>query len=350
MKNRRLLRRHDGNLVPTLAFTLAALTTCGALAIDLGRGWVVKKELQNIADATALAGARKLGALYEGLSYEDQQNFMLSGADTQQMEGAMTTLAPRNYAGGTAIALNVADVSISQWDQATRTLTPTTVTPDAVQVVVRRDNTGNNPVTTFFTGLIGMNSLQISAQATAALLPLSTANPGGTGIPVGISKAWFNQGNSCGDEIKFYPTGTLEGCAGWHTFTSSPSNASNLRHILEGLADGTYESPEVIAGHTQFMFTGGTVASAFDEMKDLYDAKKNADGIWETLVVVYDAPDCSNPSGALTIVGFAKAIVTEVVESPDKIIRATLICEVFSQGRGGGPGYGALGTLPALVS
>ena len=48
----------------------------------------------------------------------------------------------------------------------------------------------------------------------------STAGPGGLPIPVGISQAWFKSatGDYCNQNIKFHPTGSMEGCAGWHTY------------------------------------------------------------------------------------------------------------------------------------
>jgi hypothetical protein len=52
-------------------------------------------------------------------------------------------------------------------------------------------------------------------------------------MPVGISAAWFDyvneeRGTFCDQDIQFYPTGDMTGCAGWHTFENWPSNASSL--------------------------------------------------------------------------------------------------------------------------
>ena len=47
---------------------LIVLLSFVALAIDVGYMVVVKNELQNVADAGALAGARQLGDIYEPMT------------------------------------------------------------------------------------------------------------------------------------------------------------------------------------------------------------------------------------------------------------------------------------------
>jgi len=90
----------------------------------------------------------------------------------------------------------------------------------------------------------------------------------------------------------------------------------------------------------------------FDAMKVLNDGILDADEdstTWTTSVPVYDWDDCRNPHGAITIVGFATVIITEVQDAPDKIIQAQVICEMKELGRGGGSNYGTKGTIPGLV-
>jgi len=90
----------------------------------------------------------------------------------------------------------------------------------------------------------------------------------------------------------------------------------------------------------------------FDDMQELYEAKKDADGKWETNVVVYGYDDCSNPTGEIPIVGFATAIITGVngpSDDPAHTIFATVICDNVSQGRGSGGNFGTKGSIPGLV-
>lgn len=326
-------------MIPLLGFT--------ALSVDIGYGLATKNELQNIADATALAATRQLGAIYETMTYEEQQTYVCEGATIVSI---VQELASKNRAAGMNIVINDTDVIIGRWDGSSYSLQPTLAQPDAVRVLARRDGGSNGPIMTFFARIFGIDNINVSAFATAALTGQSTAGPGGLDLPVGISKKWFERPEFCNQPIQFSPTGTLEGCAGWSTFDSWPANSSKLRNILEGMTDGTITSPQTVVGETSFAFIGGDVASAFEEMQALYDANKDPDtGFWEVLVPVYESDDCSNPTGSVAIIGFATAIITAVEGPPSKTIQAQVICENIEPGRGSGGDYGTMGSIPGLV-
>jgi hypothetical protein len=296
-----------------------------------------------------LAGARELGRIYVGPPLAPQ-NYVLTSADRTRIVSALNPPQLQNTAGGQAITMLDADVRIGQWNPQTRSLTVTTTTPDAVEVTARRDATANGPLPTFFAQVMGVNSLNVSATATAALTSLASVPSKTLGFPIGISKYWFAaMGNYCGKAIKFNPTGNLAGCAGWNSFTDNPPSDSRLRDILSGLQNGTYVTPEVIAGKTQFNFIGGDLSNpTFDAFTSLFNAKKAADGTWKTVAVIYDRNDCSNPQGAITIVGVATVMVTKV-DVQKKTIDAQVICEEVKPGRGSGGGYGIKGSIPGLV-
>ncbi|MBI5505131.1 MAG: hypothetical protein HY899_10050 [Deltaproteobacteria bacterium] len=166
---------------------------------------------------------------------------------------------------------------------------------------------------------------------------------------MGISKYWFTSKDSpCGSEnnIRFYPTGDYIGCAGWHVFTDTPSSAAKLDHILDGLKDGYYSSPETVADQTYYNFTGGTVASAYPEMRALYNHRKGPDGNWLVHIPVYDKDDCSNPHEVIKIVGFATARIYKV----DNLeMWAHVECKIVPWGQGGGPYYGTAVGAGAVI-
>ena len=328
-----------------------------ALAVDLGYVMVTRNELQNVADAAALGATRQLGVIYEGLSYGQMPTY---ACDPAVLINVAREIAVKNGAGGKAVAINDSDVTIGRWNASTRVLTPTLIGPDAVRVRVRRDSSANGPISTFFAMIWRKDTVDVSAEATAALTAQSTAGPGGLPIPVGISRAWFeNKSVFCNQPIKFYPTNSPEGCAGWHTYEDTPPNASQLRRILDGLREGSYAAPEATAGATQFEFVGGTIASDFPEMKALFDYCKTLDDgeidqdrdptTWTTAVVVYDSSDCTNPNKPTTVIGFSTVTITEVVEAPEKTILGRVVCDNIDEGRGGGGTYGTLGSIPGLV-
>ncbi|TLY20058.1 MAG: hypothetical protein E6K67_03160 [Nitrospirae bacterium] len=336
-----------GSVLVFSAVGLLMLVSFSALVVDLGFAFVARNELHNIADGAALAGTRQLGVIYEALPYSQQQTYVMSGADRTAIINAVNAVGSANRAGSASITINSADVSIGQWNMATKSLTVTATHPDAVRVKSRRDGTANGPITTFLAGVMGFTVMNISAQATAALTPISSTLPG-------ISQQWF-QANSCNNNIQFYPTNSAIGCAGWNTFEASPANASGLRSILNGLDAGTFQTPGVTAGQTQLNFIGGNVASALPDLRQLFLDKGavNPDtGVfeWKTFVAVYSGTDCSNPSGAITIVGFATVIITNVLAPPaGQLIQGTVQCQLLETGRGGGAAFGTVGTLPGLV-
>ena len=355
------VKNEQGNVAIIVALSIVAFISFTALSIDIGYALVTRNQLQNVADSAALAATRRLSHdYYDGKSFPDQQAVTVAACRSTLVTTAQQAAAA-NIAGGKYItSINDSDIIIGQWHSLTKSLTPDANPPDAVKVTARRDASANAPITTFFAGIFGTKQVSVTASATAALTAQSTAPQGRIPFPAGISDYWFSAGGGCNQPIQFYPTGSLSGCAGWHTYTTSPSNASTLKTILKGLTDGTFQTPETLAGQTLYAFTGGTVASDFNEMKNLFDAMRvKNDGVfdldtnpntWTTTVIVYDRNDCSNPTGTLTVLGFATATITSVVGSPSKVINAVVACNSFvTGGRGGGSDYGSKGTIPGLV-
>jgi len=231
----------------------------------------------------------------------------------------------------------------------TRTHTPTVIQPKAVRVLSRRDPSANGAISTFFGGVIGMTSVRVGAVATGDMTAGGPTGPGQLDVPFAISEYYFTQ-FGCGDSIKFYPNdGTPQACAAWQTFNQSPSNANTLKQIINGMIAGTYQSPATAPGNT-LNFTNGNVASAFPNLINLYNAKKAADG-WHVFVPVYESPDCAPPNGAIPIIGYAEALITNVQGAPNFLISATIQCNIFEGNTvGGGPPFGpVLSTIPGLV-
>jgi hypothetical protein len=135
-----------------------------------------------------------------------------------------------------------------------------------------------------------------------------------------------------------------------------------MKKMIDALAEGTYQSPETIAGETLYDVNNGVMASLFthDTMQNLFDAMKvkndglldkdDNDETWTTSVAVYDdtTEDC-NPNGLVPVVGFASLTITDVSPPPESTIYATVVCELIDSGRGGGGNYGTMGSIPGLV-
>jgi hypothetical protein len=349
------LKDRRGVTIIVVAISLLMLLSFIALAIDIGYGMVVRNELQNISDGASLAATRRLGFIYETMSYEAQQNYV---ADPAPLIAIAKDVGSKNQAGKMNITINDADVIIGMWNPQTKMVGPNPKTgqwldqPDAVRVITRRDGAANGPITTFFARIFGKDTLDVSADATAALTGLKEAKPGEPGLPVGVSKYWFDT-NTCGNEITFGPTPTS--CAGWNNYDKWPASDAKIRKTLEDMLNGTYTPPGAEAEGTDFVFIGGKLSQqTFQALENLFIDRKTKDGdgnndIWTTMVAVYDLDCGQNPTGWIKIVGFAIFEMKVVGSAPDKKLEGTLICNLVKASRGSGGEYGTKGSIPGLV-
>jgi len=347
----RKMNENRGATAIIVAISLFVLIGFLALAVDVGYLYGTRNELQNVADAAALAATRKLGDIYEGMTPQQQQNFLLGSVDLSPIKLFAAEIASKNKAAGISISLNDNDIQVGQWD-GTIFSQRMDQSPDAVRVTARRDNLANNSVSTFFAKIFGSNLVAVSATATAALTGAKTIDD--RILPIGISK-WASI-NKCDGPITFAPTNNS--CYGWNNFKAKNANDSETRKILDDLLNGTNKSgliPSSINLGDLFSYTGGKLSdNTFEKFDELFQYMKTHDldgndSTWTTGVVIYDRNDCSNPNKEMAVVGFATAIITEVKGPPDKTIVAEVICKSFDDGRGSGNIYGIRGVIPGLV-
>lgn len=416
MKNNRkarpIVKGNKGVTAVLTAILIVMLLGFGALAIDIGYGMVTKNELQNIADSAALAAARQLGTIYQGMTQAEQLAYVVDPSDEALIKNAAIDVASQNKAGSmNSIVIRAEDIFIGTWSPWNETNSQ----PNAVRVTARRDSLVNGQIATFFAKIFGMTGRDVTAMATAAMTGQSTSEPGELELPVGISR-WFFDTHTCGDHIAFSPTNSPESCAGWTSWEYN-SNDANLRKILN--ENPNFGSPGTIANDSVFNFIGGALSNpTFDALLSLfqrkgYDVDINGDPIldadgnpvadagaagvplclnvnyeiyphqscsapcdatntqrlyydeamtmprnlheWPTTVVVYEnedgSADCSNPNQSRPIVGFARITMDDVCNSPAKTIRGIVECSYVEpkDNRGGGGSYGVLGPIPGLV-
>ena len=347
-----------GAVVVIVAIMLVAFMGIGALALDVSNALVARNELQNVADGAALAGARQIGVIYQGLPQgTPYTTYVLS--DTTAVVGAVTGVAINNTARQVSVGINNSDIVFGVWDSTTRTLTPGNVGVTAVRVTARRDASANGPVATWLAGVLGVSSMSVVTTATAALTGTGVLLPGEANAPFGLDEMIFTNPAYCGTPIQFYPTNNPPtGCAGWHTFVSSPPNANTNRQQINGLIPNppTYQSPGITAGQTGLEYIGGNLATNLPDLQNLYEAKKVPDAsspsgfCWNVTIPVYPNQGCSNPNSLMMTIGFASACVWEVQAPPvGQVINARVTCGEVTNGQGGGGNFGTLGSIPGLV-
>lgn len=156
-------------LVAILAVVLLGLV---GLAVDGAHLQSGAQQLQDVADAAALAAARVLA--------DEAAAGGAGGAFPATRQAALDVAAANRVAGAELVldanAANApdGDVVLGRWDRDAGTFTPDTDEPDAVRVVARRtDDSASGPVALLFGGLFGAAHGQLArgAVATTAAAP-----------------------------------------------------------------------------------------------------------------------------------------------------------------------------------
>jgi hypothetical protein len=299
-----------------VAIVLTLLIGLAALAIDVGYLYATKNELQDVADAAALAGAGLLGEIYgnyipsgDAGSYNVATlNYYTDDAesyDYKSIENIAAEVALKNKAGGvnitiqTGTSFNGGDIIIGKWPEG-GPIDPTQYSPDAVEVTVRRDAGLNGKVATFFARILWseFDSVTITATATAALRGKLEAAPGELELPIGVSRHWENLHDNgaggCGEEIAFSPTTNPDACAGWNIWDNSPASDIRERYILanmnETVPDSDWDSPQTTSGVTEFNFINGDLSkNTFLNLMTLfqikgYDVKIDGENEWAPIL------------------------------------------------------------------
>jgi Flp pilus assembly protein TadG len=223
-----------GAIVPLFALLLVPLLAMLAFSIDAGYMVLVKTDLQNTADAAALAGAEKLQDLYvqyytPGLLTQQSILGIAIGNTTGSPKATAQRFSSLNKAGNVSITLLDGDVRFGFTDARGNFTCPCLAFPNTIEVTVRRDNTANAPVGLFFGGVLGMSSVSMTATARATIYSGSVTSlqviPGVDAhiLPVALDyKVWdqFYATGQSGDglihsnvsngrpELQVYPTPT----------------------------------------------------------------------------------------------------------------------------------------------
>jgi Flp pilus assembly protein TadG len=181
--------RRRGAVAPLVALLIIPLLGMVAFSVDLGYMITVRTELQNAADAAAMAGAQQLMqpyADYYSPGNTAQQSTVYANAVTMAKATAKA-VAAQNTAGGVNIKVQDgtpnSDVQVGYYNGTTFTAAGSWSAganfPNSVKVLVRRDDTGdktskNGPVTLFFGPVFGAKNTNQQAFAQASTYSVSS--------------------------------------------------------------------------------------------------------------------------------------------------------------------------------
>lgn len=328
---RRYQRGAVGIMMPFMMITILSI---GAIAIDVGHIVIVRNELQNAADAAALAGAAKL--------YPPNPNPQWSNAVSNG-----TTAIALNKAGGKS--LSTGNVQAGYWNltgspttMQAQSITPTTNDVPGVQVTISR-SAGNNggPVATLLAQVFGGAAASTTATAVAVVAAPGSLLSGATPLPMVISSCLYSQffnpttGQPLTTSFKIgssYHYGPCES-GQWTSFFSNTNSDSTTKNII----NGSTPSPAMNIGDKVWVQTG-TKTNLFGDVADTLTGKT-------VIIPVVSDPTNSGfqTNGQMSIVAFAAFYIETAVGGSGKYVQGHFVggYTVPNSGGGVGPYYGA---------
>ncbi len=229
-----------GAIAVLAAFLMIPMLAMVALAVDYAYLLNVRTDLQRAADASALAAVRDLAPSSDG-----SQD--LNAVRARVREYAAANL---NSEGFTVLD---SDMVIGRYDPAT-VYTNFTIKNDGifdtVRVTLRRDTQANSPVSLFFARILGIDTSNVTATATAVLQKATILEAGADVLPFSIHEDVWSSRNP-GDIWSIYGDGKVVDDLGgiipgnWGTVDIGPSNNSTSdisNQILNGLRQSDLNS------------------------------------------------------------------------------------------------------------
>jgi hypothetical protein len=290
----------------------------GALAIDLSHLFVVRNELQNAADAAALAGARFLYNS-DGMAINAGANQI--ACDTATENRSEEVPVDVRWSEG-----NTGDVQRGHWSFATRTFAPNdSLLPvplwdfsfeeldqnpnfvNAVRVRTRREDT---PAASFLAKVFGIENFTLSGEAIGYIGFAGSLNPFDVDQPIAICKESIlsNDRLTCtvGRMINSGQIVARQETSGWTDFSQDSAclggtNASAVNSLV--CSDG---NPQPIIFGESVATNGGDIASAFAKFSQCWANKTGKTQPWKLTLLVIDCPGnnvgtCQNTAGAVTV-------------------------------------------------
>ena len=321
---KKTLRDQNGGTMVFVAICIFMLIAFIALAVDINHLIVTRNELQNAADAGALAGARFL--------YVNDGSAVNTGSNQIAINAAVA-----NLSDNTAVEVIPSEVERGHWSFINKTFTPNETTTDpvtlwgvtwqeldanvnfinAIRVRTRRQST---PSLSFFASIFGIQGFQQSAVAIAYIGFAGSLQPLEADIPIVICKeAITNGGNgpySCnigrminsGSNTQTHQTG------GWTDFNqdnpcNGGTNASTMKDLVTDSCPGGGANPEPIYYGKDIATNGGQIQTAFDRFYDCFHGREDNDQPLSMTLPVVTCPD-NNVGTCELVVG---AVEVEVV-------------------------------------
>jgi Flp pilus assembly protein TadG len=337
-----ILRDQQGAYAIIIGLLLIVFLGFLALAVDMGYLWAAKNELQNAADAGALAGARFLISETDG-SINTNANQIARDAATSNKSTRIPVEV--NWSGG-----NTGDVQRGHWSFATRTFTPNANTTqtnlwfrtkedldadvnfiNAVRAITRRES---QPVNMFVAGILGHDSIQVNADAVAYIGFTGDMSVSEINQPIAICAQSLTDEYgtpncdvgrmiNSGGNLETYQTG------GWTNFDQeSPCSGGTNANEVRDLVCNTEDSTQTLNVYEKVGTQGGQIQSAFSQLYDCWVSETSRENPWELKLPVVACDNNRNVGVCETVVGAVTVHVVWITgpgEDPDYLDAPTIM-------------------------
>jgi hypothetical protein len=203
------------------------------------------------------------------------------------------------------------DVKIGYWEYvggAWQFREETSSCPDeinAVQVTTRRTEAVNGPVSLFFAKFLGLDTVDVTAKATA-MRGWATSLPQGFAFPLAIGKDYVPQ--NYGDRIPVTFSPDWGDSGGWHCFEETSADANQLKNYV----NGSLPTPPIELNDWINCLNGVAQSVIFEAENEL---KNHAGSPWIVYLPVIDATKMNQTREVLGFCAFE-------IQSVDKSTKA----------------------------
>lgn len=240
LRNQMRVKRR-GSVVVTMPVILGGLIFVAAIMVDIGSFYVNKSQMQNAADAAAIAAAMKIG--------NDR-----SAASLETAKAYASDFANRNQVGRGDV-LVADDISMGIWDYSGGGFSPGADVNNAnsFQITVRRGGAASDGLGSYFSRCFGLNDFEAVAKSTVVMsgasaavgVPLALRAPGFGAINPMLTQTNPNFDGPCcpDDNVEFAVGDTVVLMATGDTKVTSHlalkfRNRGNTYKLLDGSSDG----------------------------------------------------------------------------------------------------------------
>jgi hypothetical protein len=329
-----------GSVAVVVGLMLPVLLACVALAVDVGHIFLVRGQLQNAADAAALAGARTLDGTTARFAPARQAAQRLAACHTANGTAVAISTNDANAQGG--------DVVLGRWHPEgdppffEHIASPATIPPyiNAVRVHTQRTGSAGGSVVMWLAQAVGFRSADVGALATA----VSGGGATECAFPLALPDCLITTASGslvCGAMNLVFRNDPDDNAGLTDLASGPPVNGSIAAGLVNDARNGVCHAPT--AGSPIYLQNGTDVKKVLDAV-DAWIAANGGRPVTVTMPVLASGltgPGCNVKfNRSLPVGGFARVQLVRTYGPPDSSMDVNILCSQPGTQPGGGGFFG----------